>query len=143
MEINKSKSVASDLENKWVLALVINPMHGEICRLFPPNRLIAEREKNIKNVDEINVLRQELMNKDQDYQKAVQALVKPKEDLESLQSEHDVMVREYENVKRRYEREQLQRQEAEDKAHMADQNMEFQKKVHEEVGKKNRVKVHV
>ena len=64
-------------------------------------RLISEQEKNKKNLDEINVLRQELLNKDQDYQKAKQALVQPTEDLAALRSDFDALTREHENVKRR------------------------------------------
>ncbi|XP_062598156.1 uncharacterized protein LOC134259569 isoform X3 [Saccostrea cucullata] len=107
MQYNKSKQFALDLES----------------------RLMVETEKNRKLMEEVNISHKRIQSLENEVSETRRSSGRPFDDINTLTRDTEKMAREIETLKRRYEKEQLMRQEAEEKAHLMSQKMEFDNQV--------------
>ncbi|XP_060086406.1 uncharacterized protein LOC132565720 [Ylistrum balloti] len=107
LQFNKSNQTAADLQD----------------------RLSVEVDKNRKITDDINVCQRKIMALQTELEDAKMSSSQPYEDMNRLQRDIDSLVRENENFKRRYDKEQLMRQECEDKLSQCIKKAEFSEQV--------------
>ncbi|XP_021368992.1 uncharacterized protein LOC110460435 isoform X3 [Mizuhopecten yessoensis] len=107
LQFNKSNQTAADLQD----------------------RLSVEVDKNRKITDDVNVCQRKIVALQAELEDARMSSSQPYEDINRLQRDMDNLVRENENYKRRYEKEQLVRQECEDKMSQLIKKIEFNEQV--------------
>ncbi|XP_069132488.1 uncharacterized protein [Argopecten irradians] len=107
LQFNKSNQTAADLQD----------------------RLSVEVDKNRKITDDINVCQRRIAALQAELDDAKMSSNQPYEDINRLQRDIDNLVRENENYKRRSEKEQLMRQECEDKLTQCIKKAEFSEQV--------------
>ncbi|XP_052066739.1 uncharacterized protein LOC127706276 isoform X3 [Mytilus californianus] len=95
------------------------------------DRLLVETDRNRKLVDQINNCQQKINNLEQELMH-VRAAPRPIDDIPRMQRDLDNLTRENENFKRRWEKEQLLRQEVEEKLHACFKKSEFDHQVQNE-----------
>ncbi|XP_013408098.1 centrobin isoform X2 [Lingula anatina] len=93
------------------------------------DQLHQETDKNKSMFDQMNVLHRTIAQKEHELHEAKMALQRPLGDLEQLQRDYMNVLRENQDLKRRYERETINRQEAEEKIHTLQSKMDFQQQV--------------
>ncbi|XP_033752068.1 uncharacterized protein LOC117335906 isoform X3 [Pecten maximus] len=107
LQFNKSNQTAADLQD----------------------RFSVEVDKNRKLTDDINVCQRKMVALQAELEDAKMSSSQPYEDINRLQRDIDCLVRENENYKRRSEKEQLIRQECEDKLSQCMKKAEFNEQV--------------
>lgn len=108
MQCSKNKQFALDLEN----------------------RLMVESEKNRRLMEEMNNSHKRIQSLESELSESKVNSGRPYDDINNLTRDSEKMIREIETLKRRYEKEQLMRQEAEEKAHQTSQKMDFENQVY-------------
>nr|XP_034325473.1 uncharacterized protein LOC105338349 isoform X10 [Crassostrea gigas] len=108
MQCSKNKQFALDLEN----------------------RLMVESEKNRRLMEEMNTSHKRIQSLESELSESKVNSGRPYDDINNLTRDSEKMIREIETLKRRYEKEQLMRQEAEEKAHLTSQKMDFENQVY-------------
>lgn len=108
MQCSKNKQFALDLEN----------------------RLMVESEKNRRLMEEMNTSHKRIQSLESELSESKVNSGRPYDNINNLTRDSEKMIREIETLKRRYEKEQLMRQEAEDKAHQISQKMDFENQVY-------------
>ena len=95
------------------------------------DRLLVETDKNRKLVDQINTCQQRISCLEQDLMQ-VKVAPRSSDDVPRMQRDMDNLTRENENFKRRWEKEQLLRQEVEERLHAFHHKIEFDQQVQNE-----------
>merc|ERR1712226_106905 len=108
IDANKNKEIAGELQS----------------------RLQQEVDKTNKQSVEINSLQRTIIQKEQDYSELKQSIQRPLNDLTTLQRQYEELLRENQDIKRKYETEQIQSREAEDRNHQLSEKVAFQDRVH-------------
>ncbi|XP_052684969.1 lamin-L(II)-like isoform X8 [Crassostrea angulata] len=108
MQCSKNKQFALDLEN----------------------RLMVESEKNRRLMEEMNTSHKRIQSLESELSESKVNSGRPYDDINNLTRDSEKMIREIETLKHRYEKEQLMRQEAEEKAHLTSQKMDFENQVY-------------
>lgn len=108
MQCSKNKQFALDLEN----------------------RLMVESEKNRRLMEEMNNSHKRIQSLESELSESKVNSGRPYDDINNLTRDSEKLIREIETLKRRYEKEQLMRQEAEEKAHQTSQKMDFENQVY-------------
>ncbi|XP_078333250.1 lamin-B2.L-like isoform X7 [Crassostrea virginica] len=108
MQCSKNKQFALDLES----------------------RLMVETEKNRKLIEEMNISQKRIQSLQSELSEGRVSSGRPYDDINNLTRDTEKMTREIETLKRRYEKEQLMRQEAEEKAHQISQKLDFESQVY-------------
>ncbi|XP_048727048.2 uncharacterized protein LOC125645531 isoform X5 [Ostrea edulis] len=117
MQSGKNKQFSVDLESSY-------------CEDGQDARLSVESEKTRKLMEEVNISHKRIQSLQNELAETRASAGRPFDDINSLTRDADKMTREIETLKRRYEKEQLMRQEAEEKAHQVSQKMEFDNQVY-------------
>ncbi|KAK3576197.1 hypothetical protein CHS0354_016020 [Potamilus streckersoni] len=94
------------------------------------SRLSVENDRNRRLTDEINTLQRKLTHMEAELLEVRSVTGQPKGDVESLRHEIDKLVRENQELKRRYEKETLMLKDSEDRLQQIKKKMEFDEQVH-------------
>ncbi|KAL3841700.1 hypothetical protein ACJMK2_019808 [Sinanodonta woodiana] len=94
------------------------------------SRLSVENDRNRRLTDEINTLQRKLTHMETELLEVRSVTGQPKGDVESLRHEIDKLVRENQELKRRYEKETLMLRDSEDRFQQLRKKMEFDEQVH-------------
>ncbi|KAL5007318.1 hypothetical protein ScPMuIL_016124 [Solemya velum] len=98
------------------------------------DRIAIETDKNKKLIEEINLTQQRMGQLEAELQKS-RASAQTMTDIQKLQRDVDSILRENQDLKRRYEKEQIARQEADEKVHQLSKSVEFSEQVHSQQSK--------